>query len=193
MARIPPVPQAEWSADMTEFIAGFRTSVIGGKPSEGNQSGSNLLGTLAAYPALTKPFLTFNRHLLAGNTLSARHRELIILRVAHLRRCDYEWAQHAILAARAGIAAEEIARVAGELEASQWKPLELSLLRAVGELLTEGTVLDDTWSELAPEFGREQLMDLVFTVGTYAMVAMALRSFGVEPESELAPHLPGRP
>ncbi|MEV5835047.1 carboxymuconolactone decarboxylase family protein [Nocardia sp. NPDC052112] len=193
MARIAPVPRAEWSADMTAFIASFRNSVIGEEPNDNHQSGTNLLGTLAGYPALTKPFLSFNRHLLAENTLSARQRELVILRVAHLRQCAYEWAQHAILAARAGISPEEITRLAQRPDAPDWPPGERSLLCATGELLADGTIGEDTWRVLADEFDEKQLMDLVFTVGTYAMVAMALRSFGVEPETELLPHLPNSP
>ncbi|WP_433526003.1 carboxymuconolactone decarboxylase family protein [Nocardia pseudovaccinii] len=189
MARIAPVPRAEWSEDMTAFIARFRNSVIGEEPDDSHQSGSNLLGTLAGYPALTKPFLSFNRHLLAENTLSARQRELVILRVAHLRNCGYEWAQHTILAERAGIAPDEIARVAhGALP--DWSPGERALLGATDELLADGTIGEDTWHVLVGEFDDKQLMDLVFTVGTYALVAMALRSFGVEPETELLPHLP---
>lgn len=33
-------------------------------------------------------------------------------------------------------------------------------------------------------------MDVVFTVGCYSMLAMALRSFGVQPEEALVPFLP---
>jgi AhpD family alkylhydroperoxidase len=190
MARLAPVPKAEWSPEMTAFVDGFRSAVRGDRPEEGQQSGANLLGTLARYPALAQSFLTFNGHLLYGSSLSARHRELLILRVAYLRRCDYEWAQHVILAERAGVRPEEIARV-GEPEAPDWKPVERALLRAAGELLADGRIGDDTWNALASEFDDRQLMDVVFTVGTYALVAMALRSFDVQPEAALEPYLPG--
>ena len=43
---------------------------------------------------------------------------------------------------------------------------------------------------LSAELAENELMDLVFTVGTYAMVAMSLRSFGIEPEEALRPYLP---
>ncbi|MEU4840356.1 hypothetical protein [Nocardia testacea] len=49
---------------------------------------------------------------------------------------------------------------------------------------------DDTWRVLAETFDPQQLMDIVFTVGTYAMPAMALRSFGVRPEPDVEPYLP---
>jgi hypothetical protein len=52
---------------------------------------------------------------------------------------------------------------------------------------------DETWSVLAGEFDARQLMDVIFTVGTYEMVAFALRSFAVEPEPDLGPYLPAAP
>ncbi|WP_405137826.1 carboxymuconolactone decarboxylase family protein [Nocardia sp. NBC_01388] len=192
MPRIPPTPEPDWSADMITFIQEFRTSARAGKPAAGRQSGANLLGTLARYPALAKPFLLFNRQLLQGNSLSVAHRELLILRVAHVRGSDYEWAQHVLLAADAGHTPQDIARVAAGPGAPGWQPCERMLLQATDELLDEGSITDTTWYALAAEFQEEQLMDIVFTVGTYALVAMALRSFGVEPEPGLVPHLPGR-
>jgi AhpD family alkylhydroperoxidase len=190
-ARITPVPRAEWSAELTTFIAGFRSAVRGGRPDEGRQSGANLLGTLARYPALAKAFLAFNGHLLYGSTLSPRQRELLILRVASLRRCDYEWAQHVILAETAGLHPEEIARVAKGPDAPGWTVIERSLVKAADELLADGSVSGHTWSVLASHFDDRQLMDVVFTVGTYELLAMALRSLGVEPEADLIPYLPG--
>ncbi|MQY18733.1 carboxymuconolactone decarboxylase family protein [Nocardia macrotermitis] len=193
MPRISPLPKPEWSPEMTAFVDGFRSSVIGRKPTQENQSGSNLLGTLARYPALAQPFLTFNRHLLSGTSLTARQRELLVLRVAHLRQCGYEWAQHVILGERAGLTAEEITRIAAEPVAAEWKPLDRAMLAAVDELLAEGIIAEPTWAALSGELTEDQLMDLVFTVGTYAMVAMALRSFGIEPEEGLVPYLPDPP
>ncbi|GAB2658650.1 carboxymuconolactone decarboxylase family protein [Nocardia goodfellowii] len=193
MPRIPPTPEPDWSAEMTAFIQEFRNSARTGKPKAQRQSGANLLGTLARYPALAQPFLLFNRHLLQGNSLSVRHRELLILRVAHLRGSDYEWAQHVLLAADAGLGPRDIARIAAGPDTPGWPPTEQNLLRSADELLLDGSITESTWHALAAEFTEHQLMDIVFTVGAYALVAMALRSFGVEPEPGLVPHLPVRP
>jgi alkylhydroperoxidase family enzyme len=37
-----------------------------------------------------------------------------------------------------------------------------------------------TWNTLAKEFSEQQMMDIVFAVGQYHMVSMALNSFGVQ-------------
>ena len=44
---------------------------------------------------------------------------------------------------------------------------------------------DGTWQVLAGELDEQQLMDLVFTVGAYDVLAMAFRSFGVELDADL--------
>lgn len=175
---------------MAEFIGGFRSSVRGGASEDGRQSGSNLLGTFARYPALAKAFLTFNGHLLYGSTLTVRQRELIILRVACVRHCDYEWAQHAIMAERAGMTDAEIRRIGNAPDSAEWDPVERALLAAVDESLGDGMISAETWGVLAGEWDEQRLMDVVFTIGTYEMLAMALRSFGVEPEEGLVPYLP---
>jgi len=43
-------------------------------------------------------------------------------------------------------------------------------------------VSDATWGALARHYEKKQLMDVVFTVGQYTAVCMALNSFGVQLE-----------
>jgi alkylhydroperoxidase family enzyme len=145
----------------------------------------NALGTLARHPDLTRAFHTFNGHVLFGSTLSPRERELLVLRVAAVRRSDYEWAQHAILAGDAGLRPDEIARVAEGPEAAGWSTLDRAMVAAVDELLGDAKVADGTWEALAGELDEQQLMDLVFTVGAYDALAMAFRTFGVELDADL--------
>jgi alkylhydroperoxidase family enzyme len=148
-----------------------------------------MLGTLVRHPALAKAFLTFNGHVLSGSTLSYRQRELLILRVAFLRQCGYEWAQHVLRGKEAGLRDDEVARISATPDVPGWSVADRALLTAADELIMDGAVSADTWGALAGEFDEQQMMDVVFTVGTYELVAMALRSFDVQPEAELLPHL----
>ncbi len=147
--------------------------------------GLNVLGTLARHPALTRAFHTFNGHVQFATTLSPRQRELLVLRVAAVRRCDYEWAQHAVLAGDAGVDHDEVGRVAQGPDAEGWSPLEAAMLRAVDELVADAVVSDPTWAVLAAELDEQQLMDVVFTVGADALLAMALLSCGVALAADL--------
>jgi alkylhydroperoxidase family enzyme len=147
--------------------------------------GLNILGTLAHHPALATAYHTFNGHVLFATTLSLRQRELLVLRVAAVRGADYEWAQHAYLADEVGLLPDEVARIAAGPDAPGWDPLERALLAAVDELIRDATLSDETWSVLAGQLDRQQLMDLVFTVGAYDLLAMAMRTFEVPLDDDL--------
>ncbi len=187
MARIAPLPPEEWSAEMRGALAALRPE----NPRhpltrrKGGPKGLNALGTLARHPELARAFHTFNGHVLFSSTLSPRQRELLVLRVASIRGSEYEWAQHAILAGDAGLDEDEIERIAEGPEAPGWAPLDRAMVRAVDELIGDGSVSDATWNALAAELDEQQLMDLVFTVGAYEILAMAFRSFDVELDDDL--------
>ena len=160
-------------------------------PAQGGDrpKGLNALGTLAQHPGLTRAFNGFNGHILFGTTLSLRQRELIVLRVADLRDCGYEWKQHVVQGSDAGISAEEIDRVGQGPDAPGWSPLEQAILRAVDDLVGDAFVTDETWSVLAAELDTHQLMDLIFTVGCYDLIAMFFKSSGVQVDDDLTRYL----
>jgi alkylhydroperoxidase family enzyme len=186
--RIPALRPEEWPAEMNAALAALRPANPRHPfPSRepGRPKGLNILGTLAQYPELTRAYHTFNGHLLFSTTLSMRQRELLVLRVAAVRGSAYEWRQHAVLAGDAGIAPDEVERIAEGPDAPDWSPLEAAMVRAVDELLADALLSDSTWAVLAAEFDTQQLMDLVFTVGAYDLLAMALRSFRVQLDEDL--------
>jgi alkylhydroperoxidase family enzyme len=149
--------------------------------------GHNVLGTLALHPALATAYHTFNGHILFATTLTVRQRELLVLRVAHRRDATYEWAQHAVLAADADITADEVERIRrpSVTEADGWSPLDAAVLRAADELIDDARIADDTWAALATDLDPQQMLDLIFTVGAYDVLAMALRSFDVPLDDDL--------
>ncbi len=152
--------------------------------------------TLACHPDLLRRWLVFGSHVLAKSTLSDRHRELLILRTGWLCRAPYEWGQHVAIARQVGITDDEIARVAEGPDASGWDPFERLLVRATDELHADQCITDDTWRGLADVLDDRQLLDLVFTVGQYTLVSMALNSCGVERDDGVdegpVPFPPGR-
>jgi 4-carboxymuconolactone decarboxylase len=142
----------------------------------------NIFRTLAHHPKLMKRWLVFGNHILAKNSLSARDRELAILRVGWLRKAEYEWGQHAEIALNSDITRDEIKRVTLGPDAEGWGDREVAVLRATDELVNDAFIGDETWKALSSFFNKEQLMDLVFTVGQYNLVSMALNTLGVQLE-----------
>jgi 4-carboxymuconolactone decarboxylase len=151
----------------------------------------NIFRTLAQHPKLMKRWLVFGTHVLGKSTLPAREREIVILRIGWLCGSDYEWGQHVVIARDCGISNEEIDRIAAGPDAAGWSELEQALLRATDELHADACISDGTWATLGDHYDVQQCMDLVFTVGQYNLVSMALNSFGVQPEPGL-PEFPKR-
>lgn len=142
----------------------------------------NIFRTLAHHPKLMKRWLVFGNHILAKSTLSPRDRELAILRVGWLCKAEYEFAQHRAIALDSDVTAEEIERVTKGPQAPGWSEQEVALLTATDELVEDAFVSDATWKSLSAFYSTEQLMDLVFTVGQYNLVSMALNTLGVQLE-----------
>jgi 4-carboxymuconolactone decarboxylase len=147
-----------------------------------------VLGLLAHYPDLSTAYHHYIGHLLWATTLTVRQRELLILRVAHLRDAPYEWAQHVYLAGEAGLTPEEVARVRLGGAAEGWAPLEGAMLSAVDELIADARIGEATYRVLSADLDTQQLMDLVFTVGGYETLAMAMRTFDLEIDDDLQPY-----
>ncbi len=137
------------------------------------------------HPRLARGFFQYNRTILFGGKLNERQRELVILRVAHRQRSEYEWGQHVKLALDAGVTRSEIQAVA--TGNSAFNGVDLLMLQATDELLVGGRIEPTTWDRLAADLSTKQLMELVFCVGGYMTLGMAFESFGLEPESDTEP------
>ncbi|MCG8588860.1 MAG: carboxymuconolactone decarboxylase family protein [Proteobacteria bacterium] len=148
----------------------------------------NIFATLSHHPKLLKRWLVFGNHVLAKHTLSPREREIAILRVGWLCRSGYEWGQHVAIGKQVGLRPEEIDRIREGPDAEGWSAHEAALLRATDELHADSFVSDATWKDLAG-LSDQQKIDLVFTVGQYHLVSMALNTLGVQ----LDPGIEGLP
>ncbi len=140
----------------------------------------NIFTTLAHHPKLLKRWLVFGNHVLSKSTLPARERELAILRIGWLCRSEYEFGQHTVIGKDCGLSDEEIRRTTEGPDAAGWSEFDALLLRAVDELHADAFVSDASWKALSGHFSTEQLMDLVFAVGQYNLVSMALNTLGVQ-------------
>lgn len=140
----------------------------------------NIFTTLIHHPKLMKRWQVFGSHVLNKSTLPPRDRELLILRIGWLCRCEYEFGQHVVIGKEAGLSDEEIERIARGPDATGWEPFDATLLRAADELHGDAFLSDETWQALAQRYDTRQLIDVVFTVGQYNLVSMALNSLGVQ-------------
>jgi alkylhydroperoxidase family enzyme len=189
MARIEPLPPKKWPGEMREAMAVLipphaRHPLL---VAEGRPKALNMLGTLAHHPNLAKAFHTFNGHVLLGTTLTTRQREMLVLRVAAVRKSGYEWAQHLYQARDVGLTDEEIARVAYGPDAPFWSPLDAALLSSVDELILDGGISEPTWAVLVAELDEQQVLDIIYTVGVYEILSWMVQSFQLDLDDDLRP------
>ncbi|TPG33129.1 carboxymuconolactone decarboxylase family protein [Mycolicibacterium hodleri] len=173
--RLPPLPADEWD----DAVLGALRMM----PEERRNpaAAGNAISTFVNHPDLTRSYLTFSFYLLTRSTLPPRLRELAVLRIAHLTSCAYEWDEHVAIGQKEGLTVDDIAALQlGEAA----DPFDALVLTAVDELVTNTRLSDESWGALGERWDKRQLMDFVFTVGGYHMLAMALNTFGVEPKKE---------
>ena len=172
--RIIPTTDEEWDAENRPAYEAI-AKANGGRV-------LNIFRTMARHPKLTKRWMVFANHVLGGSTLPVRERELAILRTGYVAGSGYEWAQHVAIARRSGISDDEIERLVAGPDAPGWSADDATLLRATDQLLADRFIDDATWAALCTRWDEKQRMDLVFAVGQYNLVSMALNTFGVQIE-----------
>jgi 4-carboxymuconolactone decarboxylase len=170
--RIAPLKKDAMADEQQKLLAPFE------------QSGRlyNVFTTMANHHDLARDWLVFATHILRDNTLPPRDREILILRIGWLCQAEYEWGHHVAIGKTAGLTDDDVRRIQEGSEAAGLSEHDRLLITAVDELRRDACLSDTTWKALAKSYNMQQMMDLVFTVGEYNMVSMALNSFGVQLE-----------
>ncbi len=144
----------------------------------------NIFKTLARHEKLLKRWLVFASHILVKSSLPAREREILILRIGWLCQSEYEWAQHVKIGKEIGLSDDEIQGIIKGPDSNVWNNFDATLLRAVDELYYDSFISDLTWKTLTESYSIHQLLDLIFTVGQYNLVSMALNTIGIQLEGD---------
>jgi AhpD family alkylhydroperoxidase len=170
-ARVAPGDRGDVGT-VTWLIARVSGLVTGTTP-------PNLFLVLGRHRRLFRGWLRFAGRLMPGGTLPRRDTELVILRVAHRRRCAYELEHHRRLAARAKLTSAEVDRVLEGPAAAGWTERERTLLTAVDELHETGDLTDSTWSAVREHLDERAAIELVLLAAHYEMLATAIAALRV--------------
>ena len=110
--------------------------------------------------------------LLDRGALSLRQRELVILRICGLHRCEYEWGVHVtIFGTKAGLTADQLAATV-DSHPGTWDPSEAALLAACEALDRTTRLTDETWASLREHFDEQQVLELIALAGFYRTVCL---------------------
>lgn len=127
-------------------------------------------------------WLHFAGKLMPGGKLPRRETELVILRVASLRECAYEFEHHVRLGRRAGVTTADVDRVRIGSTADGWTAEERLLLRTAEELIATKDLGEDTWTALRSTYDERTTIELLLLVGHYDMLATTLMTLRVQPD-----------
>ncbi|RYD95906.1 MAG: hypothetical protein EOP61_18890, partial [Sphingomonadales bacterium] len=156
-----------------------------------SRSGLNIYRTLANHVDLYNRWSPLGQFLLNGSSISARHREMAMLRMGWLCQSPYEWSQHARIAkASAGMTEAEIRAIAADPTSSLWSDTDRAVLKMADELRYDAMISDATWAELRKTYSDQQIMELFYTSAQYQLVSMALNTLGIQIEPEAVDFMP---
>ena len=138
-----------------------------------------LFTTLGQHKRLFWGWLIYFGVLLVGGRLPRPDTELVILRVAHLRGCEYELQQHRRLAKRYGLDAELQEKIFGWPASDGLSPRRQALLNATDEFVEKRTIGRDTWDALSRHLYPRQLIEFCMLAGQYDALAATITALEI--------------
>jgi len=146
----------------------------------------HLFTTLGQRQLLFWTWSIYSGRLLRGR-LPTVDTELVILRVGHLRACEYELQHHRRMARKAGLDADTQAAIFAWPDAaagSEAGPGALTdrqqtLLKATDEFVTDRTITDATWQQLASHLDRRQLIEFCLLASQYDGLAATMSALEI--------------
>lgn len=140
----------------------------------------NIFRTLARNEPLSRGFLALGGHVLRGDAIPAREREIVILRVGWRCKSVYEFGQHTVIGLMSGLSQDDVAALTHEDPGTRWSDRERDFIAAADDLCLHDEVSQPTWDRLAAQLSAAELVELVMLAGFYRLVSGSLRSFGVQ-------------
>lgn len=141
----------------------------------------HLFTTLGQRRLLFWAWAFYGARLLRGR-LPTIDTELVILRVGHLRACEYELQHHRRLARKAGLDISLQAAIFAWPDvgaADQLSERQRTLLAATDEFVKERTITDGTWQRLASHLDRRQLIEFCLLASQYDGLAATMSALEI--------------
>lgn len=149
----------------------------------------HLFTTLGYRQYLFWTFAIYTGRLLHGR-LPGVDTELVILRVAHLRSCEYELQHHRRMARRRGLDANTQATIFawpdvpdGDGPRKVLSARQQALLQATDELIKDRTITAGTWERLATHLDPRLLIEFCLLATQYDAIAATITALAIPPDN----------
>ncbi|MCA0241500.1 MAG: carboxymuconolactone decarboxylase family protein [Proteobacteria bacterium] len=183
--RLPPLPESQWSeqqrAEARAVIDGPRGALV------------SPFVPLLRSPELMGHAQRMGEYLRYRSAIGLRLSELAILVTARHWSQPVEWAIHAPIAAREGIAPEAIAAIAEGRDPAPLRDDEQLVHDFCTELHRAQSISDPTWARAVARWGEQGVIDLIAINGYYALLSMVMNAARTAVPASSAPPLPPLP
>jgi 4-carboxymuconolactone decarboxylase len=165
---LPGIPREQFTPEVLAFFARMEGPVV----YEQGGTRFNLPPIMAHNLPLANAWLDYNMYLSGGGlSIPTTLREIAVLRIAWHMRAGYEWYQHRIIGRRCGLSEAQLAAVSEGAGAPVWSEDERLAIRAADEIHADNRVSPETMQALIERLGPSQLLEVLWTIGTYGMIA----------------------
>ena len=170
MSRVPPLDPTTLTPDQQRVAA----EIAGAR--------KNVRGPFTIWlrnPALAEHANQFGVALRDSKVLDRRLFELVVITVCRAWSVQYAWSSHAPAAQAAGVAPEVVAAIRDNRQPDLKRDDERIAYDVTTEIMQTRELSQATYDRAIAQFGVEGTVDLISTVGYYAMVGIFLKSFDV--------------
>ena len=124
-------------------------------------------------------FLLYSGELLNRGKLPLMEKEMVILRVGHLRGSEYELQQHRRLARSRGVDDALQEKVFAGPQAEGLTGRQRALLQGVDEFIRDRDISDETFAALSAHLTRPQVIEFCALTGHYDAIAGILSTLRI--------------
>lgn len=140
----------------------------------------SLFNVLGQHKLLFLTFLPYSGVLLGMmSKLAVQDAETVILRVGHLRGCEYELQQHRRLARSRGISPDIQAKIFEGPDAEGLTERQRVIITATDEFVVTRGVSSETWAALAGYLTKPQLIEFCMLAAQYDGLAATISTLQV--------------
>jgi alkylhydroperoxidase family enzyme len=122
----------------------------------------------------------FSDALVNSESLAARTRELLILRIAWVLRCEYMFVRHVLFSRRLGMNDDEILAVRDPGSFAGYTPVDLAVMKIADDLATGPRVTKPVWDVIASAFSPKQQVELLMAAGHWFMMGWTMNTAEIE-------------
>jgi AhpD family alkylhydroperoxidase len=183
MARVA-TDSENWGGQVSKLIDRVRAQRGGRLP--------NLYRALLHSPAVAGGWLALFTAIRQRGTLSARHRELAILRVALLTGAEYEYRAHSRAALEVGLTQDGIDALPAWRESDLFDGADRAVLELADQMTQTIRIEDTLFDVLRQYFSERDVVELCVTIAGYNMVSRVLIALAVDHDAPEAARSEGR-